>query len=250
MNINIEVFNLNAISKNRVELVKNIIKFGNLKNFCEIGVYKAELSVQLLKDFSFESFYLIDPWRKLTNWNKPFNHNDKLFKNIYKNVLKSLEPYGSQTIILRGTTSEVINKIENNSLDGVYIDGDHTLRGIVLDLHYALPKIKEGGFLIGDDLRKNIWQHGRDYSPTLIYPYVVYFAEAHNLPIFLLDFNQFLIINDTELGYKIYDYAKFGNLNEEKIFATEQIKEKNIYSKSKIFIKYIFVFVRKKFSSE
>ncbi|MEO0338135.1 MAG: riboflavin synthase, partial [Bacteroidota bacterium] len=37
-------------------------------------------------------------------------------------------------IILRGKTTEVINKIKDNSLDFVYIDGDHTLRGITIDL--------------------------------------------------------------------------------------------------------------------
>ena len=223
-NIAEQILKINNSSKNRIDLIKNIIRLSNIKTFCEIGVYEANLSIELLKELSFENFYLIDPWRNLEKWNKPFNHEEKLFKNIYANVIRKLKPYKNQITILRGTTSEVSHNIDSCSLDGVYIDGDHTLRGIVLDLHHIHSKLKKGGFIIGDDLKKNIWQHSIDYSPTLIYPYVVYYAEANNLPIFLLKHSQFLIINDTELGFKIFDYDNYGDLDDKKIFLHKSIQ--------------------------
>ena len=43
---------------------------------------------------------------------------------------------------MRGRTKEVIDKIEDNSLDFPHIDGDHALRGITIDVIKFLPKIK------------------------------------------------------------------------------------------------------------
>jgi len=40
----------------------------------------------------------------------------------------------SKRIILQGKTTEVIDQINDNELDFAYIDGDHTLKGITIDL--------------------------------------------------------------------------------------------------------------------
>ena len=55
----------------------------------------------------------------------------------------------NKVVILRGRTKEVIDQVPDNSLDFAYIDGDHTLRGITIDLMNVLPKIKEGGIIGG-----------------------------------------------------------------------------------------------------
>jgi hypothetical protein len=73
------------------------------------------------------------------------------------------------------------------------MDGDHTLRGITIDLIKVLPKVKEGGLIGGDDFASNPWQHDLRFEPTLVCPFAIYFAEAHNLPIVALPFKQFLI---------------------------------------------------------
>jgi hypothetical protein len=49
--------------------------------------------------------------------------------------------------VLRGRTRELINQIPDDSLDFAYIDGDHTLRGITIDLVRLLPKMREGGVI-------------------------------------------------------------------------------------------------------
>jgi hypothetical protein len=45
---------------------------------------------------------------------------------------------------LRGKTTEVIDKIPDASLDIVYIDGDHMLRGITIDLCQSPPRRHPG----------------------------------------------------------------------------------------------------------
>lgn len=53
--------------------------------------------------------------------------------------------------VLRGTTLEVIDQVADNSLDLVYIDGDHTEEGCKTDLYNWYEKVRPGGLVTGDD---------------------------------------------------------------------------------------------------
>lgn len=72
--------------------------------------------------------------------------------------------------ILRGKTTEVIDQIPDGELDLVYINGDHTLKGIAIDLQRTYPKVGTGGFLGSDDFTRSVWQHGAAFEPTLVFP--------------------------------------------------------------------------------
>ena len=116
--------------------------------------------------------------------------------------------------VLRGKTTEIIDEIKDESLDFVYIDGDHTLKGITIDLINLWPKIKKNGFIVGDDFCSSIWQHSPKFEPTLIFPFAVYFAEAVNTKIFGLPNSQFLITKDLS-GFEFIDLTNDEYINTE-----------------------------------
>lgn len=148
---------------------------------------------------------MIDPWANLPDWNKPFNVNSERFDAIYQETMRKTEFATNKVVILRGRTKEVIDQVPVNCLNFAYIDGDHTLRGITIDLMNVLPKIKEGGIIGGDDFTSTPWQHDIRFEPTLVCPYSIYFAEAVGLPIVALPHNQFLIINDNKAKFSFID---------------------------------------------
>lgn len=116
--------------------------------------------------------------------------------------------------VLRGCTNDVIDYIEDASIDIAYIDGDHTLRGITNDLIKLFPKIKEGGYIGGDDFIENPWQHGKAYEPTLVYPYAVYFSEAMDLPISALPHNQFILYKKSSEKFEFKGWNnRYNNLS-------------------------------------
>ena len=121
---------------------------------------------------------MIDPWRHLDDWNKPANQNDTVFEEFFRQANEKTDFAARRRVILRGKTVEVIDQIPNGELDLAYIDGDHTLRGITIDLIRVYPKVRAGGFLGGDDFNRSIWQHNTSFEPTLVFPFAVYFAEA------------------------------------------------------------------------
>lgn len=178
----------------RYELWSRFIRDQGIREMAEVGVFRGMLAQRLLDRCpGLTRYYLIDPWRHLDDWNKPANSDDETFERFYDEALQRTKAYARKRVVLRGRTSDVVDQIPDGSLDLAYVDGDHTLRGITIDLVRLWPKIRPGGFLGGDDFKRWAWTHGKEYEPTLVFPWAVYFAEAVDASIYALPHAQFLI---------------------------------------------------------
>jgi hypothetical protein len=185
---------LTARSRSRVDLWTYFISACGAQSVAEVGVWKGEFAAELLAACStITTYYMIDPWRHLDDWNKPANVASQTFEAIRLEAMARTDFASARRRVLRGTTLEVVDAVEDGALDFAYIDGDHTLRGISTDLISLLPKMRVGGFIGGDDFCPSIWQHGSEFEPTLVFPFAVHFALAMRASIFALPFNQFLI---------------------------------------------------------
>lgn len=190
----------------RIELWIKVLRTARIRNLLEVGVWKGEFAEQMLKQCDFlEQYYMLDPWANLPDWNKPYNVDTKTFDHIYDEAMRRTDFAASKRVVLRGRTKEVIDQIPDNSLDFAYIDGDHTLRGITIDLIRVLPKIKDGGLLGGDDFDTTPWRHGIAFEPSLVCPLSIYLAEAFNLPIAALPFDQFILQKGNSQSFTFID---------------------------------------------
>jgi Methyltransferase domain len=171
------------------------------KDFLELGVWRGAFAEHILRHCdSIAHYYMLDPWRHLDDWNKPSNVDQSTFDDIFTLALERTEFAHERRIVLRGKTTEIIDEIPDNGLDIAYIDGDHTLRGIAIDLIRTYPKIRPGGVLGGDDYTPTIWQHAENFEPSLVCPFASYFAESHGAPLVILAHSQFAIIKPSEPG--------------------------------------------------
>ncbi len=197
----------------RIALWTKVVSERHVETVAEIGVSRAIFAEALLSRCpGIATYYLIDPWRYLEDWNKPANKDDTTFDEYFEEAVERTAPWESKRVILRGRTTEVIDSIPDGSLDFAYVDGDHTLRGITIDLIRAWPKVRPGGLLGGDDFTPTIWQHEKNFEPTLVFPYAVYFAEAMGAPIAALPNNQFLI-HKVDEGFAFHDpVGDYGDL--------------------------------------
>jgi hypothetical protein len=179
----------------------------------EIGVYRGGFAARLLDECpGIATYYMIDPWRHLDDWNKPANKGDDVFERYLEQTLKKTDAWSEKRVVLRGRTTEVIGDVPDGSLDLAYIDGDHTLRGITVDLIKVFPKVRAGGWIGGDDLSPSIWQHDAAYEPTLVFPFAVHFAEAVDARIYALPHKQFLI-EKADTGFELIDLTgRYGSL--------------------------------------
>lgn len=79
----------------------------------------------------------------------------KLHKENRIKLNKIINDYDkkNQIELIKGFSNDlkIINKFEDNSLDLIYIDGDHSFEGCYEDLKNWYPKLKVGGFILNDD---------------------------------------------------------------------------------------------------
>ena len=179
-------------SRSRLELWTEFIRSTRLECMAEVGVYRGEFAAAMLQRCDcLARYYMIDPWKHLDDWNKPANQNDAVFEQFFQETKANTDFAAARRVILRGKTTEVIDQIPDGELDFAYIDADHILRGIAIDLILSYPKVRVGGFIGGDDFCRTLWQHGTHFEPTLVFPFAVYFAEAVGATIYALPYSQF-----------------------------------------------------------
>lgn len=211
-------------SSNRYELWINLLEKVNAKIICEVGVWKGDFANYILNAIStIEQYTFIDPWRNLPSWNKPFNVSDNEFDNVRSEALDKNKKYAAKINELRMTTKDAAKKIPNETFDFSYIDGDHTLRGITIDLNVLYSKTRVNGLIGGDDFTRNIWQHSNKYDPTEVFPYAIYFAEANDCTIFTLPYNQFLIFKNS--SFEVFDYGNYSELTVKQIYSKKSYIE-------------------------
>lgn len=216
-----EFKSLVTASSSRIDLWARVLCATKAQTAAEIGVWKGDFAKEMLeKCTQVRRYFLIDPWDSLSDWNKPFNVDTRAFHGIYAEAMTKTDFASDRRIVLRGRTQDVIEDIPDNCLDFAYIDGDHTLRGITIDLIRLLPKIKDGGVIGGDDFHLNPWQHGKQFEPTLVCPFVVHFCEAMMLPIMALPFDQFVIQKTADAPFSFIDLTgTYKDLSLQELFS-------------------------------
>ena len=96
----------------------------------EVGVWQGGFSKAQLRNSSHE-LHLVDSWRHLASWNKPYNVNDESFESNYRMVLQLQREFGSRRVqIHRNRSQEAAPTFDDNFFDYIYIDGDHTVAAL------------------------------------------------------------------------------------------------------------------------
>ena len=197
-----------SASGDRYDFWINLINSLGVRNFAEIGIFRGDFAEKMLRGGEYlDKYYMLDPWRNLDSWDKPANADNETLELLMQRSLEKTAFASGKRVVLRGKTTEVIDQIPDHSLDLAYIDGDHTLKGITIDLIRVFPKIKVGGFIGGDDFSPGDLQHFPEFEPTLVFPFAIYFAEAVSARIYALPYNQFLIEKTVAGNFELIDLA-------------------------------------------
>lgn len=194
----------------RLDLWVEFIKSVNIQRMAEIGVYRGDFAQGIMTACEcLTAYYMIDPWRHLEDWNKPANRDHAALEQYFNETMAKTDFAATKRIVLRGKTTEVAEKLADQELDFVYIDGDHTLKGIAIDLIRLYPKVRTGGFVGGDDFNGSIWEHKSEFEPTLVFPFAVYFAEAVGARIYALPYSQFCLQKASEARFEFVDLTGY-----------------------------------------
>ena len=135
----------------RAELVSSLIKPGDVG--AEIGVCMGTFAYYVLAPKQPSKLYLIDPWEYGLQRDVELNPTpEKQSKRDveYETVAKLFASH-SNVEIVRQKAEDAAASFPDRFFDYVYIDGEHSYEAIKRDLANYFPKVKVGGYLIGDD---------------------------------------------------------------------------------------------------
>ena len=134
--------------------IPKIINEKNYKKGIEIGCAFGGHLEKILSTTNIEKLYGVDPYAFYSNYEK---ENDALCMKqdildyICNFVKINLSYYNNRFELIRDYSANSANLFYDNSLDFVYIDGNHSYEYVNKDLTLWWPKIKSGGMLCGHD---------------------------------------------------------------------------------------------------
>lgn len=136
---------------------------------CELGVCQGMTLRYFLDNLrNVQKIYAIDAWKPY--WDHWGFVSQELVNNWRSTAYSILEPHGNKITLLETDSFNAADNIENNELDYIFIDGDHSYAAVARDLRRYWPKVRKGGIFSGHD-----WQ-----LPT-VRNAVVNFRQEYNI---------------------------------------------------------------------
>ncbi len=137
-------------------VIPSLINKFNLKKMCEIGVAFAGHADAILSKTDIDKFYAVDSYQlsETTTDNFTFdgiNYNQNHYNDLYEFAKKRLERFEDRSVFIRKTSEEASLMFDDDSIDIVFIDGEHTYSAIKNDINKWQSKVKMGGIISGHD---------------------------------------------------------------------------------------------------
>ncbi len=121
----------------------------------EVGVYRGTHAREMLELLDIRKLILVDPWKYYNDYVTAESRKVNL-QQSFLDCRKLLEPFRKQVEIvwIKQKSEIAAERIPDNSLDFVYINGNHEYDFVYKDIVTWVPKVKKGGFVGGHDYTK------------------------------------------------------------------------------------------------
>jgi hypothetical protein len=129
----------------------------------EVGVFKGDMSLELLKRHLGLRLFMVDPWSAETTeeYKATGDYMATLSQTQYDFVMECAlmrtEFASDRTMVMRGRSTHVADEFEDSKADCVFIDADHSYSACKADILAWKDKVKPGGWLGGHDYRTDLF---------------------------------------------------------------------------------------------
>lgn len=157
------IFNMTDY-KLREDLIKDLKNIISGTKGVEIGVFKGDFSKYILQNWD-GTLYMVDVWRPLGDeYEDASNHG--MYSNILQDAVENIKGMEDRGIMIRAKSKIASEIFEDESLDFIYIDGNHAYEYVLEDLNVWFPKLKKGGVFSGHDYINMDWYNDPNFCPN------------------------------------------------------------------------------------
>jgi predicted O-methyltransferase YrrM len=119
---------------------------------CEIGVCHGFTTEYFLKNTpTIKKVYVVDNYPAFVDWDGTRITAER--QEVTKRLCKSkLEKFGDKVVFAYESSVTFAQTLEDDSLDYVFVDGDHSYEATLADIQNYWPKVKKGGIFAGHDI--------------------------------------------------------------------------------------------------
>jgi len=140
------------------EAVIEVLRGSDPRAGAEVGTKFGRCSDYFLRAFPRLYMYAIDKWDKDLDVDSPrdighdtYTSKHWNFRRIEFQFKETMRRHKGRYKMLQMASLDAAKRIEDGSLDFVFIDAQHTYKCVVEDILAWRPKIKPGGWLTGHD---------------------------------------------------------------------------------------------------
>lgn len=124
----------------------------------EIGVWDGRMSEQLLRALPKLKLYCIDRWEPpketdsyYTSGSEIARRPQETYDNAYRLFTGRTAPWSERLYPFKRTSYSAALLFNDEMFDFVFLDGDHSYQGVMMDIDIWYPKVKPGGWIAGHD---------------------------------------------------------------------------------------------------
>tara|TARA_B100000424_G_scaffold22296_1_gene15936 strand:+ start:330 stop:875 length:546 start_codon:yes stop_codon:yes gene_type:complete len=138
----------------RYDVLTSYINYFDLRVGVELGVSAGENFFALLRKNPNLFLYGVDTWvLQEDNVLEDYDASDEMNLDKRKQIVDAkLLRYQNRCKIFEERTDEAYKHFEDDSLDFVFIDADHSYESVKKDIELWSPKVRTTGFIFGHDI--------------------------------------------------------------------------------------------------
>jgi len=129
----------------------------------EVGVAEGNYSLTFLSLWPGQ-YIMVDQWRHLDGYADVMNGTDDEHEERYRQAIGVASMHATRCKVYRMDSIHAASRLDDRSVDFVYIDADHSYEGCSRDILAWAPKVRSGGILAGHDYYNHTDESGTHFG--------------------------------------------------------------------------------------
>jgi hypothetical protein len=118
----------------------------------EVGTHKGRNAFNILENLNIKKIYLVDPYLNYGEFLPRSPNMKKVGNKTFFEAKKRLRGFKDKIEFIKEFSDKAISRFKDNSIDFIYIDGNHDYKFVKKDIELYYPKLKKGGIIAGHDI--------------------------------------------------------------------------------------------------